>query len=148
MEKCSDGLRSSGILFRSSQKSVSQSSCCHPRHRSSSGNSVKNQRGLYASVVLGVGPSCPGLFPLFLTRTLSGGFPHSSVSKESACNAGDLGSILGLGRSPGEGNGNVLQYSCLENPMRGAWQATIYGVTELDTTERVSTQHRTLSGRC
>ena len=98
--------------------------------------------------MLGVGPSCPGLFPLFLTRTLSGGFPRSSVGKESACNAGDLGSILGLGRSPGEGNGNVLQYSCLENPMRGAWQATIYGVAELDTTERVSTQHRTLSGRC
>ena len=44
-----------------------------------------------------------------------GGFPCSSVSKESACNAGDLGSVLGLGRSPGEGNGNPLQYSCLEN---------------------------------
>ena len=52
------------------------------------------------------------------------GFPHSSVDKESACNAGDLGSIPGLGRSPGEGDGNSLQYSCLENPMdRGAWQA-------------------------
>ena len=48
-------------------------------------------------------------------------FPHSSVDKESACNAGDPGSIPGLGRSPGEGNGNPLQYSCLENPMdRGA----------------------------
>ena len=45
------------------------------------------------------------------------GFPHSSVGKESACNAGDLGSIPGSGRSPGEGNGNPLQYSCLENPM-------------------------------
>ena len=44
-------------------------------------------------------------------------FPHSSVGKESACNAGDPGSIPGLGRSPGEGNGNPLQYSCLENPM-------------------------------
>ena len=49
------------------------------------------------------------------------GFPHSSVGKESACNAGDLGSIPGLRRSSGEGNGNPLQYSCLENPMdRGA----------------------------
>ena len=49
------------------------------------------------------------------------GFPHSSVSKESACNAGDQGSIPGSGRSPGEENGNPLQYSCLENPMdRGA----------------------------
>ena len=57
------------------------------------------------------------------------GFPHSSVGKESACNAGDLGSIPGLGRSPGEGNGNLLQYSCLENPMgRGAWWATVHGV--------------------
>ena len=49
------------------------------------------------------------------------GFPHGSVGKESACNAGDQGSIPGSGRSPGEGNGNPLQYSCLENPMdRGA----------------------------
>ena len=47
---------------------------------------------------------------------------------ESACNAGDLSSILGLGRSSGEGNGNPLQYSCLENPKdRGVWQATVYG---------------------
>ena len=57
------------------------------------------------------------------------GFPHSSVDKESVCNAGDPGSIPGLGRSLGEGNGNPLQYSCLENPMdRGARQATVYGV--------------------
>ena len=99
--------------------------------------------------MLGVGPSCPGLFPLFLTRTLSGGFPRSSVSKESACNAGDLGSILGLGSSPGEGNGNVLHYSCLENPMTeepGRLQSM--GLQSWDMTERVSTQHRTLSGRC
>ena len=45
------------------------------------------------------------------------GFPHSSIHKESACNAGDSGSIPGSGRSPGEGNGNSLQYSRLENPM-------------------------------
>ena len=51
--------------------------------------------------------------------------------KKSACNAGDPGSIPGLGRSPGEGNGNPLQYSCLENPMdRGAWRATVHGVTK------------------
>jgi len=49
--------------------------------------------------------------------------PGSSVGRESACNVGDTGSIPGLGRSPGEENGNPLQYSCLENPMdRGAWQ--------------------------
>ena len=50
-------------------------------------------------------------------------FPCSSVSKASACNAGDLGSIPGSGSSPGEGNGNLLHYSCLENPMnRGTWR--------------------------
>jgi len=59
------------------------------------------------------------------------GFPGSSNGKESACNAADLGSVLGLGRSSGEGNGNPLQYSCLGNPMgRGAWRATVHGVTE------------------
>ena len=59
------------------------------------------------------------------------GFPGDSDGKESACNAGDLGSIPGSGRSPGEGNGYPLQYSCLENPMdRGPWQATVHGVTK------------------
>ena len=58
------------------------------------------------------------------------GFPGGSDSKESACNARDLDSIPGLGRSLGEGNGNPLQYSCLENLMdRGALWATIPGVT-------------------
>ena len=62
------------------------------------------------------------------------GFPHSSVGKESVCNAGDPGLIPGLGRSPGEGNGNPLQYSCLENPMdRGAWQAIVHGVAKSQT---------------
>ena len=59
------------------------------------------------------------------------GFPGSSDSKASAYNVGDPGSIPGPGRSPGEGNGNPLQYSCLENPMdRGAWQATVHGFTK------------------
>ena len=54
-----------------------------------------------------------------------------SDSKESACNAGDPGSIPGSGRSLGEGNGKPLQYSCLENPMdRGAWQATVHRVAK------------------
>ena len=53
------------------------------------------------------------------------GIPSGSVGKESACSVGDLSSIPGLGRSPGEENGNPLQYSCLENSMdRGAWWAT------------------------
>ena len=57
--------------------------------------------------------------------------PGVSVGKESACNAGDLGSIPGSERSPGEGNGNPHQSSCLENSMdRGAWWATVYGVAE------------------
>ena len=62
------------------------------------------------------------------------GFPGGSVGKESACNAGDLGSIPGLGKSPGEGNGNPLQYSCLEISMdRGAWWATFHGVEKSQT---------------
>ena len=59
------------------------------------------------------------------------GFPGSSAGKESACSAGDPGLLLGLGRSPGGGHGNPLQYSRLENPMdRGVWQAAVHGVTE------------------
>ena len=63
--------------------------------------------------------------------------PGGSDVKESACNVGDPGSIPGSGRSPGEGNGNPLQYSCLENPMdRGTWWATIHaGHKEPDMTE-------------
>ena len=58
-------------------------------------------------------------------------FPGGSDGKASAWNAGDPGSIPGSGRSPGEGNGNPLQYSCLENPMEGgAWYATVHGVTK------------------
>ena len=67
------------------------------------------------------------------------GFPGGSNGKESACNEEDLGSIPGLGRSTGKGNGYSLQYSCLENSMdRTAWQITVHGVTELDTTEQPS----------
>ena len=59
------------------------------------------------------------------------GFPGGSDSKESDCNVGNLGSVPGLGRSPGEGNGNPLQNSCLENPMdRGAWRPTVHSVTK------------------
>ena len=59
------------------------------------------------------------------------GFPGGSDSKVSACNVGDLGLIPGLGRSPGEGNGNPLQFSCLENLMDGGtWWATIHGVSK------------------
>ena len=67
--------------------------------------------------------------------------PGGSDGKESACNVGDLGSIPGLGRSPGEGNGNPLQYSCLENSVdRGAWSLVGYNpwVAKLNTTERLT----------
>ena len=66
--------------------------------------------------------------------SFKGSFLGGSDSKESTCNVGDLGSIPGLQRSPGEGNGNPLQYSCLENSMdRGAWWATVHGVTKSQT---------------
>ena len=66
-------------------------------------------------------------------------FVGVSDGKEPACRTGDLGLIPGLGRSSGKGNGYLLQYSCLENSMdRGAWQVTAHGVTELDTTERLT----------
>ena len=72
-------------------------------------NSINESRGLYTS------------------------FPCSSNSKESACDVGDTGSIPGSGRSSGEGNGNPLQYSCLENPVdRGVWWATVHGVAKSD----------------
>ena len=58
-------------------------------------------------------------------------FPGGSVVKKQPANAGNVGSIPGLGRPPGEGNGNPLYYSCLRNPInRGAWQATVHGVTK------------------
>ena len=66
-----------------------------------------------------------------LNRNNCEGLPDDSVSKESACNAGDTGSVPGSGRFPGGGNSNLLQYSCLENPMdRGAWQVIVYGVSK------------------
>ena len=73
-------------------------------------------------------------------------FPGHSGSKDSACNEADPGLIPWLGRSPGEGNGNPLQYSCLENPMdNGAWQATLHGVTKtwtglINTDTEITTQ--------
>ena len=67
------------------------------------------------------------------------GFSGGSDCKESAHNAEDMGLIPESGRSPGEGNGSSLQHSCLENTMdRGAWQATVHGITESDTTAQLS----------
>ena len=73
------------------------------------------------------------------------GVPWGSAGKEPACSVGDLGPIPGLGRSPGEGKGSPLQYSCLENPMdRGAWWAIVHGVTESDMPERLSHSQETV----
>ena len=74
---------------------------------------------------------------------LIGGFPGGSVGKESACNAGDLSLILGLGRAPGEGNGNPFQYSCLENAhgQRNLAGCSPWDRKELDLTERLNTAH-------
>ena len=67
------------------------------------------------------------------------GFPGGSDGKESACIAGDPGLIPGSGRSPGEGNGNPLEYSCLENPMdRGGWRAIVHGVSQSQNLENSS----------
>ena len=88
--------------------------------------------------------SAPNILPLLIdySRTDFGvpgnfgtresGFPGGSVVKNFPANAGDMGLIPGLGRSPGEGNGNTLQHSCLENPReRGVWQAAVHGVTRV-----------------
>ena len=82
---------------------------------------------------------CPSLLLIAINMILTRkrGFHGGSDGKESACNAGDPDLIPVLGRSPGEGNGSPLQYSCLENPMdRGAWWATVHGVTNM--TERLA----------
>ena len=72
------------------------------------------------------------ILPARLSFFLTWEFPGSSIGKESACNAGDLGSIPGWRRSPGEGNGNPLQDSCLENPMeRGVWWAIVHGIARI-----------------
>ena len=72
------------------------------------------------------------------------GFPGTSDSKESACNVGDLDSIPGLGRCPGGGYGNPLQYSCLENPQgqKSPVGYSPWGCKESDMSERLSTKHR------
>ena len=84
-------------------------------------------------------------FNVIKTYTIFTGLPGGSDDKESACNAGDLGSIPGLGRSPGGGHGNSLQCSCLENPMdRGARQVTVPGAAKSDTAEQLSIAQHTI----
>ena len=72
-----------------------------------------------------------GIFPLFLLSILMPGFTGGSVVENLPANAGGVGLTPGLGRSPGEGKCNPLQYSCLENSIdRGAWQAIVHGVAK------------------
>ena len=84
---------------------------------------------------------------LSYTLAEDAGLPQWLSGKESACNAGDIrdvGSIPGSGRSPGEGNGNPLQYSCQENPMdREAWQATVHSIAESQTRQGDCAQQST-----
>ena len=91
----------------------------------------KIDNGVFSSFGL---PSIPRIHTMRIVACLLyvKSFPISSDSKESACNAGDPGSVPGSRRSPGEGNGNPLQYSCLENPMeRGAWKTTVHWVARV-----------------
>ena len=77
---------------------------------------------------------CICILCVYFVPLINSAFPGSSEVKASACDEGDLGSIPGLGRSSGEGNGNPLQYSCLENPMDGgAWRATVHSVAKSQT---------------
>ena len=96
---------------------------------------VAKPRGLGLTVWLFGAGGETLLFITFLSDLfVSWDFPSGSDSKASAYNVGDLGSIPGSGRSPGEGNGSPLQYSCLENPMdRGTWWATVHGVAQSQT---------------
>ena len=85
---------------------------------------------------------CSNYHTIALISHASKDFPGGSDGKASAYNAGDLGSIPGSGRSPGEGNGNPLQYSCLENPMDGgAWWATVHGLAKSRIQRETSLSH-------
>ena len=92
------------------------------------------QRSLVGYTVHRFAPSITWLKQLCISTLTFAEFWDGPRGKESTCNAGDSSSIPGLGRSPGEENGNPLQYSCLENPMdRGAWQAMVYRVSKSQT---------------
>ena len=89
-------------------------------------------REAWCAAVHGVSQRWTGLSNWTELNPKGRGFPGSSVGKKSACNTEELKSIPGLGRSHGKGNGNPLQYSCLENLMdRGAWRAIVYVVTRV-----------------
>ena len=100
------------ILYQLSHQGSTVLTCLPLKKVQSSGFPLKSQR----------------IFCIFVLFMCCKGFPSGSVIKNPPANAGDTGSIPGSGRSPGEGNGSPLQFSCLENPMdRGAWWATVQG---------------------
>ena len=97
-------------------------------------NKIQSPYCLVRPKIISSALSCSGLktqrLPFYHQKTKY--FLHSSVGKASACNVGDLGLISGSGSSSGEGNGNLLQSSCLENPMDiGTWQAPVHGITRV-----------------
>ena len=97
-------------------------------------NKIQSPYCLVRPKIISSALSCSGLQtqrpPFYHQKTKY--FLHSSVGKASACNVGDLGLISGSGSSSGEGNGNLLQSSCLENPMDiGTWQAPVHGITRV-----------------
>ena len=97
------------------------------------------QHSLITKKITGVLEKINSIKALQNECSLPGDFPGGSYGKESSCNAGDPSSITRLGRSPGEENGYPFQYFCLENSMdRGAWQATVHGITESDTNKRLT----------
>ena len=101
------------------------------------GKEIKKGRGIHVYIQL-VHSAVPEKLTRYCKATISNkGFPGGSAAKESACNAGDLDSTPGLGRSPGGGHGNALQYSCLENPhgQRSLVGYSPWGRKELDIAE-------------
>ena len=98
------------------------------------GSSHQEADRILASRILRQSRGSATMQDLWPTERPIGNLPGGSDGQESACQVGDLGSIPGSGRSPGEGNGYSLQYSCLGNPVdRGAWWATIHGVAKSQT---------------
>ena len=115
---CAHRSPNSGFCSLEEESSISR------YNRTSIGHNMAATQALGLQCVWGPATKQKRETPSFLV--IDPGFPCSSAGKESSCNAGDLGLIPGLRRSPGEGNGNPLKYSCLENPKdKGAWQATV-----------------------
>ena len=105
------------------------------------GVGIPHCTGIDSRTLLHVLSVCCGILPFTRTLLSASGFPCGPDSKESACKAGDLGLIPGSGISPGEGNSNPFQHSCLENSMdRGAWRATVQDTIGITLESKSQTQ--------